>query len=155
MRRGRGSPAGRGSLTKRGNLAGGEGSKMLLIDCLLCQKGKMGLPAHICNRLQPSVIPAPLSDTKTRHDRMREERGPTVGWPLARLTTRLSCTLLPHWGFPVLLQIFFFSTLWCHHGGPLENLMYANNFYIHDSQAKQRAWIPERESLIKNDLVWL
>ena len=49
-----------------------EMKEMCLIDCLLSQRGKLGLPAHIFKQLQHSVISVPPSVTKTHHDRMRE-----------------------------------------------------------------------------------
>lgn len=42
MRRGGGSPAGRGSLSKQGDLVEREGLKMLIIDCFFVPEGKRG-----------------------------------------------------------------------------------------------------------------
>lgn len=74
----------------------------------LAGREKEGPPVHLCKRLQPTVSLAPLSDKKAHHGGTREERGLTVGWPLATLMMRLSCTLLPYRAFPVWSEFLFF-----------------------------------------------
>lgn len=80
-------------------------------------EGKVGLPAHICERHQPSVIPAPLSVTKTHHDRSeRPDRGMAAGQ--THDEAQLHMASLQRLSTLVRNHIF---TLWRHHGDPLEN----------------------------------
>lgn len=133
VRTGGGSPPQAGGLSRSYQEREMKGKCLLLIVFHARREKKWGF----CKRLQPSVIQACLSDTKTLRDGKRGEIGPTVGWLLARLMMRLSCTLLPHRGFP-LCSLFLFFSFWRHRGGLSEN-------WMHAKRAKERVFAHEIE----------
>lgn len=109
---------------------------MLLIDCLLCQEEKVGLP----------VIPAPLSDTKRHHDRTE---GPDRQMATGQTHHEPQLhTAPPEKSFPVWGGIFSFVSF---SDAFLEVYALYADIFKHISEVKERERIPGRNHLMTNE----